>query len=113
MKDMQAKKSVLKEIIDLMTEKDGEMLRKHPKIAKVDIESNDPMLAKKLARGVASVGEDEQEEVIEEELDADVLPEFGKMLSDNRAVEDEGEDKGQKIDDEEMTRLMELYKKLV
>jgi hypothetical protein len=40
MKDMELKKKVLGEIMDLMNEKDGEMLGKHPKLmaAKIEIE---------------------------------------------------------------------------
>ena len=40
MKDMELKKKVLGEIMDLMNEKDGEMLGKHPKLmaAKIEVE---------------------------------------------------------------------------
>lgn len=89
MKDMDLKKEVLKEIMDLMSQKDGEMLKKHPKIAKVDIASNDPSLAKKLESGMKeAVMEGEEENPMEAMGEADGM------------------------DEEKMMKLMELYKKL-
>lgn len=85
MKDMMAKKEVLDEIMKLMDDKDGDMLRKHPKIAKVDIESNDPALA--------------------DELKDKMMGVEGEEMSAMDVEKSE-------MNPEDMQKLMELYKKL-
>ena len=66
MKDMELKKKVLGEIMDLMNEKDGEMLGKHPKLmaAKIEIEPK----------------EDEKEMDQESDLKSELMPEGGLEL---------------------------------
>jgi len=65
-KDMELKKKVLGEIMDLMNEKDGEMLGKHPKLmaAKIEIEPK----------------EDEKEMDQESDLKSELMPEGGLEL---------------------------------
>jgi hypothetical protein len=63
---MELKKKVLGEIMDLMNEKDGEMLGKHPKLmaAKIEIEPK----------------EDEKEMDQESDLKSELMPEGGLEL---------------------------------
>jgi hypothetical protein len=76
MQDLEMKKKVAQEIMALMDEKDGEMLKKHPKLMTASVEvEKDP---------VKSFGEDEASESPEMEAkeggEEEISPEMIKKL---------------------------------
>lgn len=79
MKDMDLKKKVLSEIMDLMDAREGDRLKKHPKLMKAEIEvvneekkEDDEMMDEK---------EEGMEEMPEEkEAEMDIDPEMLQML---------------------------------
>ena len=79
MKDMDLKKKVLSEIMDLMDAREGDRLKKHPKLMKAEIEvvnedkkEDDEMMPEMM---------DEKEEISEEnEVEAEFDPEMLQML---------------------------------
>lgn len=83
---MEVKKQILQEIMDMMDSKEGDMLKKHPKIAKVDIQSNDPEMAEELK---------------------------DKLMNPDMEVEEPEEKKSEEdIDEETKQKLIEMYKSL-
>ena len=107
---MKAKQKVLQELMDMMDSKqlDG-MKSKSPKFAKVDIQSDDPMLADKLKDKLMDAA-DESEDMSEDPKDE---------MSDKDIKEDtsEGEDPfteddSSPMDDDDLQRLKELYARL-
>lgn len=68
MKEQEIKKKILQEIMDMMDKKEGDSLKNHPKIAKVDIKSNDPEMAEELKDKLVEpdMENDSNEEVDEE-----------------------------------------------
>lgn len=84
MKDLDVKKSILEEIIKLMDDQEGEILKKHPKIAKVSVQSNDQELADelkdKVIEGAEEVSEKEPKKE-EEELDEETLEKLKQMYA--------------------------------
>lgn len=82
MKDMEVKKQILQEIMDMMDEQESEKLKKHPKIAKVDISSNDPEMAEELKdKLVESEVIEEEPKKEDEELDEETLDKLKQMYS--------------------------------
>jgi hypothetical protein len=79
MKDMEVKKQILQEIMDMMDEKESEMLKKHPKLAKVEIESNDPELAEELKDKVVEPEVSEGEEELDQETKQKLLEMYKKL----------------------------------
>lgn len=85
------KKEILEEIMSLMDEQEGQVLKKHPKIAKVDIKSNDPELA-----------EDLKDKLVPDSEDVDMEEESSLPIE-----KDEDE-----LDEETKQKLIEMYKSL-
>lgn len=79
MQDLDLKKKVLSEIMDLMDAREGDRLKKHPKLMKAEIEvvneekkEDDEMMPEMM---------DEKEEISEEnEVEAELDPEMLQML---------------------------------
>lgn len=88
MKDLEVKKNVLKEIMDLMDAREGDSLKKHPKLVAAKIEVEKP--------------EDDEMEMPETEEDSDMMPEMD-------SAEEKSEDD---ISPEDLERLMELHRSL-
>lgn len=104
-KKMKIKEELLDELIDKMKEAEAMGLKK-PKVAKVDIESNDPELAEEIKNKmiggmVESDMEDEMEEMPMESMDEE---EFES--------EEESEMGYESDDDDDLERLKKLYRKI-
>ena len=101
------KSDVLQSLIDLMEEKENEGLKsKSPKFAKVDIMSDDPELANELKNKL--VGKPE-----EEEAEAETEAKFPSKLNEEKFPFKEEEEKpADPEEDEDMKRLLEMYKDL-
>ena len=98
------KSDVLQSLIDLMEEKENQGLKsKSPKFAKVDIMSDDPELANELKNKL--VGKPEEEE--------DEEPKFPSKLNEEKfPFKEEEETPADPEEDEDMKRLLEMYKDL-
>lgn len=102
MEDMnkKAKEAVLKQIMDLMDERElGGLKSKSPKFAKVEIETEDPMMAEKLKNRL--LGTEEDSEMPTEETE-----------EPTQEVEHSEEHSEDGMDDEDLRRLKEMYSSL-
>lgn len=81
MKDLETKKKVLSEIMDLMDEKDGEMLKMHPKVlaAKVEVEKPEKEDAVSIMKS-KMMGSEEPSEGLEIESEDEMSPEMIKKM---------------------------------
>ena len=103
--NLKAKENVLDKLIEMMDERMiGDLKSKSPKFAKVDIQSDDPELANSLKdKLVEGIAEDEMEDPKQEMSKSDFKEDM--LEGENPMKEDDH-------NDEDMKRLLEMYKQL-
>ena len=79
MKDLETKQNVLKEIMALMDEREGDKLKSHPKLMAAKIEVEKP----KGAEGILEKLKNESPEAPEAEAESEVTPEQLQKLLDH------------------------------
>lgn len=119
-KKMKIKEELLDELIDKMKNAEAMGLKK-PKVAKVDIESNDPELAKKIKEEmIGGMMGEEAVEAMDEDMDLmeDMGEDEGSQSEEvaEEKMEDYGyepeEDEDDDDGDDDLERLKKLYRKI-
>jgi hypothetical protein len=79
MKDISVKSKVLKEIMDLMDQKEGDKLKSHPKLVAMKVTTAMPMKKEDMMEDKAE-GEPKEVEGLEEKLGSDISEEVSPEL---------------------------------
>jgi hypothetical protein len=99
MKNMGLKSKVLQDLINFMGEKDGEMLKKHPKITAIKVDTVSAMPKKEMMKDLE---EESPEEMPEEDMGEE---ESSKLESFEKAL---GFDISEKLSPEELKKLLSM-----
>lgn len=93
MQDMEIKKKVLSEIMDLMDEKDGEMLKMHPKVMAAKIE-----VAKPESEGAVDMMKEK------------MMGDKGEMMPGHESSESPEMESEEEMSPEMIKKVLEMYK---